>query len=46
MGAALRWMQQQGMPPPAIGTRDTGEKAMLVMPYLAGGAFIGFVGPE
>jgi hypothetical protein len=46
MGAALRWMQQQGMPPPAIGTRDTGEKAMLVMPYLAAGAFIGFVGPE
>ena len=46
MGAAARWMQQEGLPPPAIGTRDTGEKAMLVMPSLAGGAFIGFVGPE
>src|SRR3990170_4273894 len=32
MGAAARWMEKNGMPPPAIGTRDTGEKAMLVMP--------------
>jgi catechol 2,3-dioxygenase-like lactoylglutathione lyase family enzyme len=46
MGAAARWMEKNGMPPPAIGTRDTGEKAMLVMPADACGAYIGFVGPE
>ncbi len=46
MGAAARWMEKNGMPPPAIGTRDTGEKAMLVMPSEACGAYIGFVGPE
>jgi len=46
MGAAARWMEAQGMPPPAIGTRDTGEKAMLVGPADSCGAYIGFVGPE
>jgi catechol 2,3-dioxygenase-like lactoylglutathione lyase family enzyme len=46
MGAAARWMQAQGLPPPAIGTRDTGEKAMLVGPGQACSAYIGFVGPE
>jgi len=46
MGAAARWMQEHGMPPPVIGTRDTGEKAMLVSPAEACGAYIGFVGPE
>jgi catechol 2,3-dioxygenase-like lactoylglutathione lyase family enzyme len=46
MGAAARWIEQQGMPPPAIGTRDTGEKAMLVSAADACGAYIGFVGPE
>jgi catechol 2,3-dioxygenase-like lactoylglutathione lyase family enzyme len=46
MGAAARWMEQEGLPPPAIGTRDTGEKAMLVGPEHACGAYIGFVGPE
>jgi hypothetical protein len=46
MGAAARWIQDHGMPPPAIGTRDTGEKAMLVSPAEACGAYIGFVGPE
>ena len=46
MGAAMRWMKEQGMPPPAHGTRDTGEKAMLVGPGEACGAYIGFVGPE
>jgi catechol 2,3-dioxygenase-like lactoylglutathione lyase family enzyme len=25
MDAAMRWMKEQGMPPPAVGTRDTGE---------------------
>src|SRR5262245_37918967 len=46
MGEAARWMEEHGMPPPAIGTRDTGEKAMLVAPAEACGAYIGFVGPE
>jgi catechol 2,3-dioxygenase-like lactoylglutathione lyase family enzyme len=46
MGAAARWMQEHGMPPPARGTRDTGEQAMLVPPAEACGAYIGFVGPE
>jgi catechol 2,3-dioxygenase-like lactoylglutathione lyase family enzyme len=46
MGAAARWMQEQGMPPIARGVRNTGEQAMLVPPELAGGAYIGFVGPE
>ena len=46
MGAAARWMEKNGIPPPAIGTRDTGEKAMLVRPADACGAYIGFVGPE
>ena len=46
MGAAARWMEQHGVPTPAIGTRDTGEKAMLVPPGEACGAYIGFVGPE
>jgi catechol 2,3-dioxygenase-like lactoylglutathione lyase family enzyme len=46
MGAAARWMAGEGLPPPAIGTRDTGEKAMLVGPAEACGAYVGFVGPE
>ncbi len=46
MGAAARWMQQQGLPPLARGVRNTGEQAMLAPPELAGGAFIGFVGRE
>jgi len=46
MSAAARWMQDHGMPPPAIGTRDTGEKAMLVSPADARGAYVGFAGPE
>jgi len=46
MGAAARWMQEHGMPPPARGVRDTGEHAMLVAPADACGAYIGFVGPE
>ena len=45
MGAAAWWMEQHGMPKPAIGTRDTGEKAMLISPADACGAYIGFVGP-
>ena len=46
MGAAARWIVEHGLPPPAVGTRDTGEKAMLVPPAEACGAYIGFVGPE
>ncbi len=46
MGAAARWMEAHGVPPPARGVRDTGEHAMLVPPGDACGAYIGFVGPE
>ena len=46
MGAAARWMEAHGVPPPARGVRDTGEHAMLVPPDDACGAYIGFVGPE
>jgi catechol 2,3-dioxygenase-like lactoylglutathione lyase family enzyme len=46
MGAAARWMQEQGMPPLARGVRNTGEVAMLAPPAEACGAYIGFVGPE
>jgi glyoxalase-like protein len=46
MGAAARWMQEQGMPPLARGVRNTGEHAMLATPGEACGAYIGFVGPE
>ncbi len=46
MGAAVRWMQEHGVPPPTRGVRNTGEQAMLVPPRDACGASIGFVGPE
>ena len=46
MGDAVRWMADHGMPPPARGTRNTGEQAMLVRPEDACGAYIGLVGPE
>ena len=46
MGAAARWMQAHGMPPPARGVRSNGEHAMLATPPDACGAYIGFVGPE
>ncbi|MGQ0751426.1 MAG: VOC family protein [Betaproteobacteria bacterium] len=46
MGAAARWMQEQGLPPLARGVRNTGEQAMLATPAEACGAYIGFVGPE
>jgi catechol 2,3-dioxygenase-like lactoylglutathione lyase family enzyme len=46
MGAAARWMQAHGLPPLPRGVRNTGEQAMLAPPQLAGGAYIGFVGPE
>jgi hypothetical protein len=46
MGAAARWMEQRGLPRLPRGVRNTGEQAMLATPDLAGGAYIGFVGPE
>jgi catechol 2,3-dioxygenase-like lactoylglutathione lyase family enzyme len=46
MDAAARWMQEHGLPPPARGTRNDGQQAMLVTPADACGAYIGLVGPE
>lgn len=45
MDAAVRWMTDHGLPPPARGIRNTGEQAVLVGPEHAGGAYIGLVGP-
>ncbi len=45
MDAAVRWMTDHGLPPPARGVRNTGEQAILVGPEHAGGAYIGLVGP-
>ncbi|HJY75889.1 MAG TPA: VOC family protein [Burkholderiales bacterium] len=44
MDAAARWLTEHGVPPPACGTRNTGEQAMLVPPEHACGVYIGFVG--
>lgn len=46
MGAAARWMSEQGLPPLPRGVRNTGEHAMLATPEIACGAYVGFVGPE
>lgn len=46
MGAAARWMAEQGMPALERGVRNTGEHAMLATPAEGCGAYIGFVGPE
>jgi hypothetical protein len=46
MGAAAKWMHEHGVPPLPRGVRNTGEHAMLATPDIAGGAYIGFVGPE
>ncbi len=46
MDAAARWIELQGLPPLARGVRNTGEHAMLATPDVAGGAYIGFVGPQ
>jgi hypothetical protein len=46
MGAAARWMEEHGMPPPKRGIRSNGEHAMLATPEFTCGAYIGFVGPE
>jgi Glyoxalase-like domain len=46
IGATDRWMGEHGLPKLPRGIRNTGEQAMLAPPDLAGGAYIGFVGPE
>ena len=46
MGAAARWMQEHGLPPPARGVRNNGEQAMLMTPPDTFGAYVGFVGVE
>jgi catechol 2,3-dioxygenase-like lactoylglutathione lyase family enzyme len=45
MDGAVRWMTDHGLPEPAQGVRNTGERAILVAPEYAGGAYVGFVGP-
>jgi glyoxalase/bleomycin resistance protein/dioxygenase superfamily protein len=44
MDAAAKWMADHRVPPPARGTRNTGEQAMLVAPGHAHGVYVGFVG--
>jgi hypothetical protein len=46
MAAAASWMLEHGLPPPARGTRNTGERALLVQPQYAAGIYIALVGPE
>ena len=45
MEQAVRWMTGHGLPEPAQGVRNTGERAILVGPQYTGGAYVGFVGP-
>jgi len=45
LGAATRFMVDHGLPEPIQGVRNTGERAVLVRPQHAGGAYVGFVGP-
>jgi len=45
LGAALRALADGGLPEPLQGVRNTGERAVLVRPEHAGGAYVGFVGP-
>jgi catechol 2,3-dioxygenase-like lactoylglutathione lyase family enzyme len=45
MDGAVRWMTGHGLPEPAQGVRNTGERAILVTPEYTGGAYVGFVGP-
>jgi catechol 2,3-dioxygenase-like lactoylglutathione lyase family enzyme len=45
LGAAARFMVDHGLPEPIQGVRNTGERAVLVRPEHAGGAYVGFVGP-
>ena len=43
MDGAARWIEGHGLPPPAVGTRNTGEQAMLISPEHACGTYIAFV---
>jgi catechol 2,3-dioxygenase-like lactoylglutathione lyase family enzyme len=45
MAAAARWIEAHGLPEPVVGTRNTGERAMLVGPEHTLGVFVAFVGP-
>jgi len=45
LDAALRALEQGGVTDTVQGVRNTGERAVLVRPERAGGAYIGFVGP-
>jgi catechol 2,3-dioxygenase-like lactoylglutathione lyase family enzyme len=45
LGAAARFMVDHGLPEPIQGVRNTGERAVLVRPEHAAGAYVGFVGP-
>jgi Glyoxalase/Bleomycin resistance protein/Dioxygenase superfamily len=44
MAAASEWIEAHGLPRPAVGTRNTGERAMLVGPEHTFGVFVAFVG--
>jgi len=44
LDAASNWLSANGIPPPARGTRNTGELALLIPLAQAHGAFIGLVG--
>ena len=45
LDAALRALADGGLPDTVQGVRNTGERAVLVRPEHAGGAYVGFVGP-
>ena len=45
LGDALRALEKGGVTDTVQGVRNTGERAVLVRPEHAGGAYIGFVGP-
>jgi catechol 2,3-dioxygenase-like lactoylglutathione lyase family enzyme len=44
MAAAAEWIEAHGLPRPVVGTRNTGERAMLVGPEHTVGVFVAFVG--
>jgi hypothetical protein len=46
LDAATRWLEAHGLPRPAVGTRNTGERAMLVGPEHTFGVFVAFVGVD
>jgi hypothetical protein len=46
MARAAAWIVEHGLPPPARGTRNTGEQALLVPPEHAAGLYVALVGPE